>query len=100
MGEATLWAALGNAVRHCGKGGSRRVFLTRLGGSAFGNSDEWITQAMQDALARFANCGLEVYVVRVGGEVAADMWALEAHYSTMVEAGETDQRAVKAARLP
>lgn len=44
--EATLWAALANASR----GTSNIVLLTRLGGGAFGNDDEWIDAAIIRAL--------------------------------------------------
>ncbi len=44
--EATLWAAVDNAQR----GGSNVVLLTRLGGGAFGNDDEWIDAAMRRAI--------------------------------------------------
>lgn len=46
--EATLLAAALN--RH--QSGSDLVFLTRLGGGAFGNDDTWIDAAMRHALAR------------------------------------------------
>jgi hypothetical protein len=43
--EATLLAAVLNARR----GRSNIVLLTRLGGGAFGNDDDWITTAMERA---------------------------------------------------
>ena len=48
--EATLWAAVGNAQR----GGSNVVLLTRLGGGAFGNDDDWIHAAMRRAIRKAA----------------------------------------------
>jgi len=75
--EATLWAALCNAVRHRGLAGSRRVFLTCLGGAAFGNTEEWIVAAMKDALTKFEHVGLEVYLVRLGGKASAGLLSLE-----------------------
>ena len=51
--EATMWAALEAAVRHNGQQGSRRVFLTLLGGGVFGNSISWIAHAMRLAFDRF-----------------------------------------------
>ena len=44
--EATLWAAVVNADYS----GSRVVFLTSLGGGAFGNEPSWILHAMRRAL--------------------------------------------------
>ena len=44
--EATLLAGLLNAAR----GASKRVLLTRLGGGAFGNLDDWIDAGMLRAL--------------------------------------------------
>lgn len=57
--EATLCAA---ALQRRG-GGSGRVLLTRLGGGAFGNADEWIDRATARALERTAREGLEVGLV-------------------------------------
>ena len=45
--EGTLLAGLINAAR----GASNRVLLTRLGGGAFGNADDWIDAAMLRAAA-------------------------------------------------
>jgi len=64
--EATLWAALGTALRHHGKGGSNRVYLTSLGGGVFGNEKQWIIDAMASAFDKFQNTGLEVYIVSYG----------------------------------
>jgi hypothetical protein len=41
-----MWAAVLNAER----GVSNVVFLTRLGGGAFGNDDDWIHLAIRNAL--------------------------------------------------
>jgi hypothetical protein len=57
--EATLWAAVLNAGRH----GSAVVFLTLLGGGAFGNETSWIHHAMHRALERFEDVALDVRVV-------------------------------------
>mmetsp|Transcript_98038 Transcript_98038/g.260479 ORF Transcript_98038/g.260479 Transcript_98038/m.260479 type:complete len:177 (-) Transcript_98038:276-806(-) len=65
--EATLWAALQTAVRHGGAGGSRRVFLTCLGGGVFGNEATWIRGAIHEALSKFRDIGLEVCLVTFGG---------------------------------
>lgn len=79
--EATLWAALLNAVRHQGAAGSRRVFLTCLGGGVFGNSMDWIMHAMRRAVARFEHCALDVRVVTFCGQIAPPLLALEQEFS-------------------
>ena len=60
--EATLCAALLNARR----GVSNVVLLTRLGGGAFGNDDEWIDAAMHRALSMVSGLGLDVRLVSYG----------------------------------
>ena len=60
--EATLWAAALNAELH----GSRTVFLTRLGGGAFGNKTDWIDAAMRRALGKVEGVGLDVRIVSRG----------------------------------
>lgn len=60
--EATLWAGVLNAAQ----GGSRRVLLTRLGGGAFGNADDWIDGALLRALRLVKKGDLEVAIVSYG----------------------------------
>ena len=60
--EATLRAAILNARST----GNRRVFLTLLGGGAFGNDPEWITSAIERALRLHAHHDLEVVIVSHG----------------------------------
>jgi hypothetical protein len=60
--EATLWAAVINAH----ESGSKMVFLTRLGGGAFGNDSQWINRAMRRALTKVIGVGLDVRVVSYG----------------------------------
>lgn len=57
--ETTLLAAQENAER----GGSKIVLLTRLGGGAFGNDDEWIHCAIRRALHLASNFDLDVRIV-------------------------------------
>lgn len=57
--EATMWAAVLNAQR----GASNVVFLTFLGGGAFGNEDWWIHGAIRRALATVAGYDLSVRLV-------------------------------------
>lgn len=65
--EATVWAAVINAHQT----GSNLLFLTRLGGGAFGNEPEWIHQAMRRALPKVIGVGLDVRIVSYGRPDAA-----------------------------
>jgi len=60
--EATLWAAVLNAQAN----GSRTVFLTRVGGSAFRNDHSWIHHAIRRALHKVGDVGLDVRLVSRG----------------------------------
>ncbi len=60
--EATLWAGVENARR----GRSKIVLLTRLGGGAFGNDDDWIHKAMRRALHKAKRFSLDVRLVSYG----------------------------------
>lgn len=64
--EGVLLAALLEAERYGGAKGSKRVFLTCIGGGVFGNRIEWIVDAMQSALERFRNFDLDVRIVCYG----------------------------------
>lgn len=57
--EATFCAAAINAARS----GNNRLFLTLLGGGAFGNDEEWIVSAIQRSLTIFRNIDLDVRIV-------------------------------------
>jgi hypothetical protein len=60
--EATMWAAALNARR----GASNVVFLTLLGGGAFGNRSNWIHGAMRRALEMMKSFDLDVRLVSYG----------------------------------
>ncbi len=60
--EATLCAGRINLHEH----GEPRVFLTLLGGGAFGNPPEWIGDAIVRALQLHADSGLQVAIVSRG----------------------------------
>jgi hypothetical protein len=60
--EATMWAAVLNAQR----GTSNVVFLTLLGGGAFGNHGNWIHAAMRRALELMTTFDLDVRLVSYG----------------------------------
>lgn len=66
--EATLHAALLNAVRT----GNPRVYLTFLGGGAFGNDRAWILDAIRRALACMQGVALQVNLVSYG-QTAPDL---------------------------
>jgi hypothetical protein len=57
--EATICAAILNA----GATGNNRVFLTLLGGGAFGNDTDWIIGAIRRALNLYERAALEVAIV-------------------------------------
>ena len=60
--KATLWAAVLNAKR----GGSGVVYLTLLGGGAFGNPNDWIHGAIRRALGLARDIELDVRIVSHG----------------------------------
>jgi hypothetical protein len=60
--EATVCTALLNATSH----GSNRLFLTLLGGGAFGNETAWIIGGMQRALTLYKDVNLDVAIVSYG----------------------------------
>jgi len=64
--EATLCAAILNGRRT----GNHRVFLTLLGGGAFGNQPDWITDALRRALHRYRAWPIDVAIVSHGGSNA------------------------------
>ncbi|HQX53140.1 MAG TPA: hypothetical protein PLR25_24680 [Planctomycetaceae bacterium] len=57
--EATLHVALLNAERT----GNRQVYLTLLGGGAFGNDSDWIMSAIERAVRLFATADLDIFIV-------------------------------------
>ncbi|PKL47564.1 MAG: hypothetical protein CVV42_12590 [Candidatus Riflebacteria bacterium HGW-Riflebacteria-2] len=60
--EATFCAAVSNAQQT----GCRRLFLTALGGGAFGNDKQWILDAIKRAATLYRAHDLEVYIVSYG----------------------------------
>jgi len=71
--EAVFWAALLSAQKSPDAPGSRRIFLTCLGGGAFGNSWHWITGALRTTMARFKDYDLDVRIVCHKGPVDQDL---------------------------
>lgn len=73
--EATL--AVG-ALKAASGGGARvSVFLTALGGGAFGNRSGWIVDAVSRALRAFASAPLDVYMVHYGTLVPSEWRVIE-----------------------
>ena len=60
--EATMCAAALNAKRT----GNNKVYLTLLGGGAFGNRNEWIISAIRRAVSVFTDFDLDVSIVSYG----------------------------------
>jgi hypothetical protein len=60
--EATICAAILNSIRN----GNNRLFLTLLGGGAFGNETDWIIGAIQRALNLYKHVDLDVAIVSYG----------------------------------
>jgi len=60
--EATICTAILNSVRN----GNNRLFLTLLGGGAFGNETDWIVEGIQRALNIYKHVDLDVAIVSYG----------------------------------
>jgi hypothetical protein len=60
---ATVAAALLNRAKFPDLVGSNKLYLTMVGGGAFGNDQQWILDAMHSALFKYRDTGLEVYIV-------------------------------------
>ncbi|UQB43164.1 hypothetical protein JX580_04615 [Thiomicrospira microaerophila] len=60
--EATFHVALHNAQRT----GNSTLYLSLLGGGAFGNPTDWILDAIDKSLVRFENRGLDILFVSYG----------------------------------
>jgi hypothetical protein len=61
--EASYEATLCSAILNWQTTGNNRVFLTLLGGGAFGNKPDWILDCMRRALMSYADWGLDVVIV-------------------------------------
>lgn len=73
--EASYEAFFHLAWENARSTGCNKVFVTLLGGGAFGNRAEWITGALQRALDLFRSSDMDVYVVSYGrsNPAAADL---------------------------
>jgi len=79
--EATLWAAVLAGDRHCQDEGSRKVFLTCLGGGVFGNSMQWVADAIKRACNRFKDYDLDVRIVSFAPPIASCLQELEKEFT-------------------
>lgn len=64
--EATYEATLCAAILNAASTGNNRVYLTLLGGGAFGNRSEWILDALQRSLIRYNHADLDIAIVSYG----------------------------------
>jgi len=64
--EGTFYAALINLE----KTGSNKLFLTLVGGGAFGNELHWILESLKKVIEQFRNVVLDVRMVSYGGRDA------------------------------
>lgn len=64
--EAAYEATLHTGLLNYANTGNPRVYLTMLGGGAFGNPRSWIVAALRQALYRAREWPLEVYLVSYG----------------------------------
>ena len=60
--EATILAAIINREQT----GSNKLYLTMLGGGAFGNTEKWIYDSMRRALEKYRNFELDICIVSYG----------------------------------
>lgn len=64
--EAAYEATLCTGILNARATGNRTVFLTLLGGGAFGNMTEWISDAIRHALNEYRHADLDVAIVSHG----------------------------------
>src|SRR5699024_11215978 len=60
--ESTLYAGMLNMENN----NSNSVFLTLVGGGAFGNDEQWILESMQKAIRKFKNVPLDIKIISYG----------------------------------
>lgn len=65
--EATLYAGLINYEQT----GCKKVFLTLVGGGAFGNETHWIIESIERSLLKFKSTPLDVRIVSYGSSTKA-----------------------------
>jgi hypothetical protein len=75
--EATLYAAMVNIQ----KTNSNKVFLTLVGGGAFGNDIDWILKSLMKVVEKFKNEPLDIKIVSYGSSNALLKKAIEKYNS-------------------
>lgn len=64
--EATYESTLHAAVINMEKNNSNQVYLTLVGGGAFGNQENWILESIQNTIRKFMNVPLDIKIVSYG----------------------------------
>jgi len=64
--EAAYEAMICASIENTSRTGNNRVYLTLLGGGAFGNETAWILNAIYRAVSLYKDCGLDVALVSYG----------------------------------
>jgi hypothetical protein len=64
--EATYESTLYAGTLNMQKNNSNKVFLTLVGGGAFGNEEYWILESLQKAIRKFKNVPLDISIVSYG----------------------------------
>ena len=72
--EAAYEATLCAAVLNFQASGNPALFLTRVGGRAFGNDSAWIRDAIMHAVARYRDVPLEVAIVSRQPDATVQAW--------------------------
>jgi len=75
--EATYEATLYAAVINMEKNGSNIIYLTLVGGGAFGNEGYWIFESLQKAIRKFRNVPLDIRIVSYGSSNSALLNCIE-----------------------
>jgi len=68
--EASYEATICTGILNYFNTGNNKVFLTLIGGGAFGNERSWITNAISRSLNRYKHSGLDVIIVSHGNSNA------------------------------
>ncbi len=64
--EAAYEATICTAILNSNRNGNNRVFLTLLGGGAFGNQSDWLIESLQRALNLYKHADLDIAIVSYG----------------------------------
>ena len=64
--EASYEATICTGILNGANSGNKSVFLTLLGGGAFGNRSDWIFSALERAITKYVSVGLDVAIVSYG----------------------------------